>query len=90
MARFLVRLCTSSPGAIDQSTSSLFLCFIHSVPCSSVLFLWIVVWIFAGTRPGLTLELPDRKARGFLVPFAFKRLYPEHAHKVFGEMPVRT
>jgi hypothetical protein len=25
------------------------------------------VWIVAGTHPGLTLELPDRKDRGFLV-----------------------
>jgi hypothetical protein len=48
------------------------------------------VWIVAGTRPGVVLELPDRKARGFLVPIALKRLLPEHAYKVFSEMPVMT
>jgi hypothetical protein len=47
------------------------------------------VWIVAGTHPGLTLELLDRKARGFLALIVLKRLFPEHAHKVFGEMPVR-
>jgi hypothetical protein len=48
------------------------------------------VWIVAGTHPSVVLELPDRKARGFLVPIAFKRLLLEHAYKVFGEMYVRT
>jgi hypothetical protein len=36
------------------------------------------------------LELPDQKARGFLVSIAFKQLFPEHARKLFGEIPVRT
>jgi hypothetical protein len=39
---------------------------------------------------GCVLELPNKKARGFLVPIAFKRLFTEHVRKVFGEMPVRT
>jgi hypothetical protein len=47
------------------------------------------VWIVAGTHSGLTLELPDRKARGFLTSIVLKQLFPEHARKVFGEMPVR-
>jgi hypothetical protein len=41
-------------------------------------------------QAGVILELPDQKARGFLVLIAFKRLFSEHAHKMFGEMPVRT
>jgi hypothetical protein len=45
------------------------------------------VWIVTGTHPGYTLELPDQKARGLLVQIVLKRLSPEHAHKVFGEMP---
>jgi hypothetical protein len=39
---------------------------------------------------GIVLELPDQKARGFLVSRAFKRLLPEHVYKVFGEIPVTT
>jgi hypothetical protein len=46
------------------------------------------VWIVTGTRPGDTLELPDQKARGFLVSIALKQLFPEHAYKIFGEMSV--
>jgi hypothetical protein len=30
------------------------------------------MWIIAGTHLGRILELPDRKARGFLVPIALK------------------
>jgi hypothetical protein len=30
------------------------------------------VWIVAGTRSGLTLELLDRKARGFLTSIVLK------------------
>jgi hypothetical protein len=47
------------------------------------------VRIVAGTCSGLTLELPDRKTRGFLASIILKRLFPEHAHKVFCEMPMR-
>jgi hypothetical protein len=50
---------------------------------------WILVRIVAGSHPDNTLELPDRKAQGFLVPIVLKRLLPEYAHKVFGEMFVR-
>jgi hypothetical protein len=39
--------------------------------------------------PGIILELPDQKARGFLVLIALKWLFLEHARKVFDEMPVR-
>jgi hypothetical protein len=47
-----------------------------------------VIW-FIAVIAGNTLELPDQKARDFLVPIALKRLSPKHAHKVFGEMPIR-
>jgi hypothetical protein len=47
------------------------------------------VWIVAGIRSGYTLELSDQNVRDFLVPVAFKRLFPEYAHKVFGEISVR-
>jgi hypothetical protein len=47
------------------------------------------VWIVARTRSGLTLELLDQKSRGFLASIVLKRLFPEYARKVFGEMPVR-
>jgi hypothetical protein len=38
---------------------------------------------------GCVLELLNQKSRGFLVSFALKRLFPEHAHELFGEIPVR-
>jgi hypothetical protein len=41
-------------------------------------------------KPGIILELPDQKARGFWVQIAITRRFLEHAHKVFGEMSVRT
>jgi hypothetical protein len=31
------------------------------VPCSSMRFLWILVWIFAGAHLGVILESPDQK-----------------------------
>jgi hypothetical protein len=31
-----------------------------------------------------------KKAQGFIVPIALKRLLPEHAHKVFDEIHVGT
>jgi hypothetical protein len=49
-----------------------------------------VVWIVAGTHPSHTLELPDQRSRGLLVQIVLKRLSPEHAHQLFGEIPVRT
>jgi hypothetical protein len=39
---------------------------------------------------GVVLELPDSKARGFLVFIVLKWLFTEHARKVFGEMLMRT
>jgi hypothetical protein len=39
---------------------------------------------------GHVLELPDQKARVFLVLIALTWWILKHAHKVFGEMPVRT
>jgi hypothetical protein len=36
------------------------------------------------------LELPDQKAQGFLVQIAFTRWFLDSAHKVFGEMIMRT
>jgi hypothetical protein len=40
-------------------------------------------------KAGVVLELLDHNARGFLVPIALKRLFPEHARQVFGEISVR-
>jgi hypothetical protein len=48
------------------------------------------VWIVTKTRAGNTLELPNQKDRCFLVLIVFKRLFLEHTHKMFGEMPVNT
>jgi hypothetical protein len=48
------------------------------------------VWIVAESRLVYTLELPDQKARGFLISTALEELFPEHVRKVFGEMTVRT
>jgi hypothetical protein len=36
------------------------------------------------------LELSEQKVRGFLVLIAHKRLFLEHARKMFGEMSVMT
>jgi hypothetical protein len=44
---------------------------------------------FLQGKAGVVLELPDQKAQGFLVPIALKQLFPEHVHKVFGQIPVR-
>jgi hypothetical protein len=41
-------------------------------------------------KVGCVLELPDQKAREFLVLIAFKLLFPEHARKVFDKMSVMT
>jgi hypothetical protein len=37
---------------------------------------------------GVILDLSDQKAQDFLVLIALKRLLPEHACKVLGEMTV--
>jgi hypothetical protein len=39
---------------------------------------------------GVVLELSDRKARGLLGLITLNLLFPEHVHKGFSEMPVRT
>jgi hypothetical protein len=39
---------------------------------------------------GRLLELLDQKAQVFFVLIALTRWFSEHAHKVFGEIPVRT
>jgi hypothetical protein len=39
---------------------------------------------------GCVLELPDQKARVFLVLIAFTRWFSEYARKVFDEMRVRA
>jgi hypothetical protein len=41
-------------------------------------------------RTGIVLELPDQKARVFLVLIAFTLWLLEHARKVFGEIPRMT
>jgi hypothetical protein len=43
-----------------------------------------------GAMFDVIFELPDQRARGFLILFAFKQLFPEHVYKVFGEITVRT
>jgi hypothetical protein len=48
------------------------------------------MWIVAETHPGVIFKLWGQKARGFLVPIVFNRLFPEHDCKMFGEMFVRT
>jgi hypothetical protein len=55
-----------------------------------VFFLWILVWIFAGAHPGSIFELPDQRTQVFLVLIALMWLFPEHVHKMFGEMPFRN
>jgi hypothetical protein len=55
------------------------LCFSLSIGCESL-----------QVETGIILELSDRKARGFLVLNALKRLFFEYTHKLFGEMTVRT
>jgi hypothetical protein len=39
---------------------------------------------------GFVLKLPNQKAQVFLVLIALMQWFFEHAHKVFGEMPMRT
>jgi hypothetical protein len=50
---------------------------------------WFCVCELLQGEAGVVLELPDQKAQGFLVLIAFKRLFSEHAHKIFGEMLVK-
>jgi hypothetical protein len=47
------------------------------------------VRIFAGGCSGIDLESPVQRTRGFVVQIALPRWFPERAHQVFGEMPVR-
>jgi hypothetical protein len=37
---------------------------------------------------GVILELPDRKARDFIVQISLSRCFSEYTHQVFGEMSV--
>jgi hypothetical protein len=41
-------------------------------------------------KAGVILDLPDQKARCFLVLIVFKWLLLEHTRKVFGEMTKMT
>jgi hypothetical protein len=50
---------------------------------------WFCVGELLQGEAGVVLELPDQKAQGFLVLIALKRLFSEHAHKIFGEMLVK-
>jgi hypothetical protein len=45
----------------------------YCVPLIDFDFCLCCVWIVAGTYPGHTLELPDQKAQGFLVPIPLPR-----------------
>jgi hypothetical protein len=79
------------PVAGNHSSSSVVGCFQFQL-CGGCRFIDFDFPIDCGLlqgKVGITLELSDQKARGFLVPIALKRLFPEHAHKVFGEMSVR-
>jgi hypothetical protein len=38
---------------------------------------------------GIFLVSPDQKTRGFMVQIILPQWFPERAHQVFGEMPVR-
>jgi hypothetical protein len=48
------------------------------------------MWIVCRNSSWSTLELPDRKARGFPVLIVLNWLFPEHTHKVFSKMSIRT
>jgi hypothetical protein len=50
---------------------------------------WFCVCELLQGEAGVVLELPDQKVQGFLVSIALNRLFFKHAHKVFGEIPVR-
>jgi hypothetical protein len=80
------------PGAFVSY--SLFVCSGLQFRCRYSDFGWsahgVVLVDCCREEAGIVLELPDQKARGFRVPIALKRLIPEHACKVFGEMPMRT
>jgi hypothetical protein len=43
-----------------------------------------------GAMFDVIFELPDQRARGFLILFTLKQLFPEHVYKMFGEITVRT
>jgi hypothetical protein len=45
-------------------------------------------FVLLQVRTGIVLELPDRKAQVFLVQIGFTRWFSEHAHKMFGEIPM--
>jgi hypothetical protein len=83
----LLPLCQFSSVVVLQFT-----CTCHPESAPSQLFdpCLFCVWIIVRTHPGNILELPDHKARGFLVSIALNWLLLKHAHKVFSEMPVRT
>jgi hypothetical protein len=48
-----------------------------------------LVMILKG-EAAIVLELLDQKTQVFLVLIALTRWFPEHARKVFGEIPVMT
>jgi hypothetical protein len=58
--------------------------------CRFIDFVFLIDCGLLQVKPGCILELPDQKARGFLVLIALERLFLKHAHKVFGEIPMRT
>jgi hypothetical protein len=63
---------------------------ILSVVAVVIDFVFPIECVMLQVKPGCILELPDQKARGFLVLIALERLFLKHAHKVFGEIPMRT
>jgi hypothetical protein len=72
---FGLQLCLSQWGSVLAAQGLLFTWFSPFGARFSVVIatLFVCVWSVAGTRPGLTLELPDQKARGCLVEIALPR-----------------
>jgi hypothetical protein len=53
-------------------------------------FCGVFVWIVAGARSAVVLDLLDQKARVFYVLIVLIRWFLEHARKVYGKITVST
>jgi hypothetical protein len=76
--RFLSRLEQAPPASISFDT---------------ILISWsnqdLFVCGLLQVKSGCVLESPDQKTRGFMVRIALPWWFSNHAHQVFGEIPVR-
>jgi hypothetical protein len=87
---------SSSPSSVQRQevapVSRVFGCFQFLLcgGCSFINFDFSIDCELLQGKASITLELSDQKARGFLLPIVLKGLFPEHVHKMFGEIPVRT